>query len=112
LGPIAGILKVNKLLRTLQAEAVNGKNLLGFRSPWVAESCSPFPRNRERIGKAPCVRMVRRSTGGEPRMRRAVANEAAEGAGFEALAATHSRELAKVISDIAAAIRAEAAVKR
>ena len=43
---------------------------------------------------------------------RAVANEAAEGAGFEALAATHSRELAKVISDIAAAIRAEAAVKR
>jgi hypothetical protein len=68
LGPIAGILKVNKLLRTLQAEAVNGKNLLGFRSPWVAESCSPFPRNRERIGKAPCVRMVRRSTGGEPRI--------------------------------------------
>jgi len=32
-------------------------------------------------------------------------NEAAEGAGFEALAATHSRELAKVSSDIAAAIR-------
>ena len=45
-------------------------------------------------------------------MRRAVANEAAEGAGFEALAAAHSRGLAKVSSDIAAAIRAEAAVKR
>ena len=57
------------------------------------------------------VWVVRRSAGGEPRMGRTVASENAEGEGFEALAAAHSRALAKVSADIAAAIRALAATK-
>jgi uncharacterized protein len=54
---------------------------------------------------------VRRSAGGEPRMGRTVASESAGGEGFEALAAAHSRALAKVSADIAAAIRTLAATK-
>jgi hypothetical protein len=38
---------------------------------------------------------------------RTVAREPAQGDGFDALAAAHSRALAKVSSDIATAIRAE-----
>jgi hypothetical protein len=37
-----------------------------------------------------------------------VARETAEGKGFDAIAAAHSRALAKVSTDIAAAIRAQA----
>jgi uncharacterized protein len=54
---------------------------------------------------------VRKSTGGEPRMGRTVASESAAGEGFETLAAAHSRALAKVSVDIAAAIRALAETK-
>jgi hypothetical protein len=57
------------------------------------------------------VWVVRRATGGEPRMGRTVASESAGGEGFEALAAAHSRALAKLSVDIAAAIRAVAATK-
>lgn len=57
------------------------------------------------------VWVVRKSTGGEPRMGRTVASESAGGEGFETLASAHSRALAKVSSDIAAAIRALAATK-
>jgi hypothetical protein len=58
------------------------------------------------------VWVARRAVGGEPRMGRTVANESAAGEGFETLAAAHSRALAKVSVDIAAAIRALAATKR
>src|SRR5262249_20229483 len=57
------------------------------------------------------VWVVRRSTGGEPRMGRTVASESAADEGFETLAAAHSRALAKVSADIAAAIRSLAATK-
>ncbi len=57
------------------------------------------------------VWVVRRSAGGEPRMGRTVASENAGGEGFETLAAAHSRALAKVSVDIAAAIRALAETK-
>ena len=57
------------------------------------------------------VWVVRRSAGGDPRMGRTVASETAGGEGFDALAAAHSRALAKVSGDIAAAIRAAAATK-
>jgi uncharacterized lipoprotein YmbA len=57
------------------------------------------------------VWVVRRTAGGEPRMGRTVASETAGGEGFDALAAAHSRALAKVSADIAAAIRAAAATK-
>jgi uncharacterized protein len=52
--------------------------------------------------------VVRRSAGGEPRMGRTVASDNVEGEGFDALAAAHSRALAKVSGDIATAIRAAA----
>jgi len=58
------------------------------------------------------VWVARRAVGGEPRMGRTVASESAAGEGFETLAAAHSRALAKVSVDIAAAIRALAATKR
>jgi uncharacterized protein len=45
---------------------------------------------------------------GETRSGRTIAREAVQGAGFDALAAAHSRALATVSGDIAAAIRAQA----
>ena len=51
---------------------------------------------------------VRPAAGGPARSGRTVAQEPAQGAGFEALAAAHSRALAQVSRDIAVAIRAEA----
>ena len=49
---------------------------------------------------------VRPMAGGEVRTGRTVASEAVSAKGFDALAAAHSRALAKVSEDIAAAIRA------
>lgn len=57
------------------------------------------------------VWVVRKSAGGDPRMGRTVASESAGGEGFEALAAAHSRALAKISGDVAAAIRAAASMK-
>jgi uncharacterized lipoprotein YmbA len=48
---------------------------------------------------------VRRTADGYTRMGRTVAREAVQGDGFDALAAAHSRALAKVSNDIATAIR-------
>jgi len=52
---------------------------------------------------------IRPMAGGASRSGRTVAQEPAQGAGYDALAAAHSRALAKLSEDIAAAIRAEAA---
>ena len=54
---------------------------------------------------------VRQTAGGETRSGRTVAREAVQGDGFDALAAAHSRALARMSGDIAAAIRAEAEQK-
>ena len=51
---------------------------------------------------------VYRTTGGVMRSGRTVAREGAEGDSYDALAAAHSRALARMSGDIAAAIRAEA----
>jgi uncharacterized protein len=51
---------------------------------------------------------VHRTAGGETRSGRTIARETAAGNGFDALAAAHSRALAKMSGDIATAIRAEA----
>ena len=48
------------------------------------------------------------SADGETRSGRTVAREAVQGSSYDALAAAHSRALARLSSDIAAAIRAEA----
>ena len=50
--------------------------------------------------------------GGETRSGRTVDREAVQGGGFDALAAAHSRALAKMSGEIAAAIRAEAEEQR
>jgi hypothetical protein len=49
---------------------------------------------------------VRATAGGKTRSGRTLAREAVQGPGFEALAAAHSRALAKLSADVAAAIRA------
>ena len=54
---------------------------------------------------------VRKTAGGETRSSRASARETVQGESFEALAAAHSRALAKLSSDIATAIRAESEQK-
>jgi len=54
---------------------------------------------------------VRKTAGTEARSSRTVARETVQGQDFEALAAAHSRALAKLSSDIATAIRAEAEQK-
>jgi uncharacterized lipoprotein YmbA len=51
---------------------------------------------------------VRKTAGGTTRSARTSARETVQGESFEALAAAHSRALAKLSSDIATAIRAEA----
>jgi ABC-type uncharacterized transport system auxiliary subunit len=53
--------------------------------------------------------VVHKSAGGTAQSGRTIASEPVSGNGFDALAAAHSRALAKVSGDIAAAIRAEAA---
>ena len=55
---------------------------------------------------------VRRSGGGDARAGQTVAREAVSADGFDALAAAHSRALATLSSDIAAAIRASPAPVR
>jgi hypothetical protein len=55
--------------------------------------------------------VVRRTAGGTAHPGRTVASETAQGNGFDALAAAHSRALAKVSGDIASAIRADADAK-
>jgi uncharacterized lipoprotein YmbA len=54
---------------------------------------------------------VRSKAGGYTRTGRTVARETVNGDGFDMLAAAHSRALANMSGDIAAAIRAEAAAK-
>ena len=54
---------------------------------------------------------VYRTAGGETRSGHTTASEAVQGEGFDTLAAAHSRALAKLSDDIAAAIRTEAQEK-
>jgi hypothetical protein len=55
------------------------------------------------------VWVVRRAKGGETRSGRTVAREPVQDASIDALAAAHSRALATLSGDVAAAIRAAAA---
>jgi len=57
------------------------------------------------------VWVVRQPSGGSTLSGRTIANEPVSGDSFDELAAAHSRALAKVSRDIAAAIRAEADLK-
>jgi uncharacterized lipoprotein YmbA len=55
---------------------------------------------------------VHSTAGGETRSGRTIASESVQGDGFDALAAAHSRAVAKMSADIAVAIRTEAAAKQ
>jgi len=54
---------------------------------------------------------VRKTAGGDTRSGRTVAREPVQGQGFDALAAAHSRAIAKLSADLAAAVRTQAQQK-
>lgn len=67
-----------------------------------------FESIKDQAALIDAVWTVRKTAGGQSRSGRTVAREAVQGTGFEALAAAHSRALAKMSDEIAAAIRIEA----
>ena len=67
-----------------------------------------FDSIRGQAAVVEAVWTVRRTADGKTRSGRTVAREAVQGDGFDALAAAHSRALAKMSGEIATAIRAEA----
>jgi uncharacterized lipoprotein YmbA len=75
---------------------------------WVTIDVQRFESTRNEAALLEAVWAVRKTAGGETRSGRTVAREAVQGEGFDALAAAHSRALARMSGDIAAAIRAEA----
>jgi uncharacterized protein len=104
---VAGDLAV--LLGTPQVAAAP---LANFDPAWrVSINIQRFESVRGKSVLIEAVWVVRRATGGAARSGRTVADEPAPGNGFDALVAAHSRALAKVSGDIAAAIRAEAGAK-
>jgi uncharacterized lipoprotein YmbA len=80
-------------------------------SYWVTIDVQRFESIRGQAALLEAVWTVRRTAGGETHSGRTVAREAVQGDGFDALAAAHSRALAKMSGDISAAIRAEAEEK-
>jgi uncharacterized lipoprotein YmbA len=70
-----------------------------------------FESVRGKAVRVEAVWKVRGAAGGAARTGHTVASEPVHGDGFDALAAAHSRALAKVSGDIATAIRAEADAK-
>jgi uncharacterized protein len=71
-----------------------------------------FESVRGQYALVDAVWTVRKTAGGESRSGRTVAREAVQGDGFDALAAAHSRALARVSDAIAMTIRAEATEKQ
>ena len=67
-----------------------------------------FESTRSEGALLDAVWAVHQTAGGATRSGRTVAQEAVQGDGYDALAAAHSRALARMSGDIAAAIRAEA----
>ncbi len=88
---------------------VTTTQLVNFNpSYWVTIDVRRFDSIRGEAALVDAVWAVRRTAGGKTRSGRTVAREAVQSDGFDALAAAHSRALASVSGDIAAAIRAEA----
>jgi uncharacterized protein len=74
----------------------------------VAINVQRFESTRNQGALLDAVWAVHQTVGGVMRSGRTVAQEAAQGDSYDALAAAHSRALARMSGDIAAAIRAEA----
>jgi uncharacterized protein len=75
---------------------------------WVTINVQRFESTRGEGALLDAVWAVHQTAGGATRSGRTVAQEAAQGESYDALAAAHSRALARMSGDIAAAIRAEA----
>lgn len=104
---IAGNLSV--LLGTAQVSAVP---LANFDADYrVTISIQRFESVPGKSALIEAVWVVHKSAGGTSQSGRTMASEPTQGEGFDALAAAHSRALAKVSTDIAAAIRAAVDVK-
>jgi uncharacterized lipoprotein YmbA len=71
-----------------------------------------FESVQEQHVQIDAVWAVQTTAGGQTRSGRTVARETVQGEGFDALAAAHSRALARMSEDIAATIRAAAGVPR
>jgi len=80
-------------------------------SYWVTIDVQRFESTRSEAALLEAVWAVRKSANGKIRSGRTLAREAVQGDSFDALAAAHSRALARMSSDIAAVIRAEAGVR-
>jgi uncharacterized protein len=76
-------------------------------SYWVTIDVQRFDSIRGQAVIVEAVWVVRRTANGQRRSGRTVARETVQSDGFDALATAHSRALAKMSADIAAAIRAE-----
>ena len=75
---------------------------------WVTIDVQRFESTRSEAALLEAVWAVRKTRGGQTRSGSTVAREPVHSDGFDALAAAHSRALARISGDIAAAIRAEA----
>ncbi len=78
---------------------------------WVTIEVQRFESVPGQSAFIEAVWAVRRTASGETRSGRTAARDSVQGKGFDALAAAHSRALATLSGDIAAAIRAEASEK-
>jgi uncharacterized lipoprotein YmbA len=70
-----------------------------------------FESIKDQAALIDAVWTVRRSAGGITRSGRTIARQPVQSPGFDALAAAHSRAIASLSADIAAAIRAEAGTR-
>ena len=87
--------------------------LANFRPAYrVTISVQRFESARGDAALVEAVWAVRATAGGTPRTGRTLAREPVQGDGYDALAAAHSRALARLSADLAAAIRAEAGQRR
>jgi uncharacterized protein len=75
---------------------------------WVTINVQRFESTRSEAALLEAVWAVRKTIGGQTLSGRTFAREPVQGDGFEVLAAAHSRALAQMSGDIAAAIRTEA----
>lgn len=97
------------LVKLLGTQNVAAAPLANFEPAYrVTIDVQRFDSIRGQAVLVEAVWTVRKTAVGVTRSGRTVAREAVQGDGFDALAAGHSRALAKMSADIAAAIRTEA----
>ncbi len=92
------------LLGTPEASAASVPSNQAYQ---VTISVQRFESVKGRSALIDATWVVRNAAGGAPRFGRTSAQEPVRGDGFDALAAAHSRALARLSGDIAAAIRME-----